>query len=372
MQMIAQGYLVYTLTGSAQILGVVSAASAAPIMAVSLIGGAVADRVERKRLIQLAQVGSTLLAFIIALAITKDVLTWHHLLLAGLVQGVIFSFNAPARQALIPQLVERERMGNAIALIGAGMSMAGLVAPAVAGIIYAVAGPEAVYYTVVIVGIISLSFTTAISKTVRVTRESSTRVMGDIKSGLIYIWNNRIVRSLLLVGIALLLLAAPLNFLLPVLIVDVYKKETGALGLLVSMTGVGALVGTLLVASLMENKRGLILLAAGAWSGIGLVLMASIPVYSFAIGIMVITGLGNAVVWSLLQVLIMGKVDDEFRGRVMSVFVMNFGLMPLAVIPAGMMVDFLGPRVVIAVLGVSLMTITALAMTTQRTIRELR
>ena len=371
MQMIAQGYLVYTLTGSAQILGVVSAGAAVPMLGLSLVGGAIADRVERKRLIQLAQAGSTLLALFVALAITMDILVWQHLLVAALLQGIIWSFNAPARQALIPQLVGRERVGNAIALISAGMSVAALVAPALAGLIYAVAGPEAVYYTVVIVGVLSVSSTTAIHKTARVARTATTRMTADIKAGLVHIWDNQIVRSLLLVGLAFMLLAAPLHFLLPVLIIDVYKRETEALGLLVSMIGVGALTGTLFVASLRERRRGLVLLGAGAGSGIGLVLVASVTVYPIAVGIMVIIGLGSAGVWSLLQVLIMGRVDDEFRGRVMSVFMMNFGLMPLAVIPAGLMVDLLGPRFVIGLLGAALIVIAGLVLVTQRSLREL-
>ena len=146
MQGIAQGYLVYQITGSAKILGLVSAAAAITMLALALVGGAIADRVDRKRLIQLCQGTTTLLALVVAVAIVTGALIWQHLLVVAMLQGVVWSFNGPARQALIPHVVERRRIGNAIALISLGMSAPALVAPAVAGLLYALAGPEAVYY----------------------------------------------------------------------------------------------------------------------------------------------------------------------------------------------------------------------------------
>ena len=371
MAMIAQGYWVYQQTSSAKVLGLVTAASAIPIVALAPFGGAIADRVERKRLLQLSQALSTSLALYVAIAITTDVLTWQHLVVVALLQGAIWSFNGPARQALIPQLVGRERAGNSIALISSGMSLGSLISPAIAGLIYGLAGADAVYYTTAALGTLAVVATTLIQVTSTATSKSKTRVTSDIVTGITHLWSNQVVRMLLAVGLAFMLLSWPLQFLLPMFVVDVYQRESEALGLLVSMMGVGALTGTLTIASLRERRRGLVLLGAGLTSGLGMVLVASFPFYYAAVGIMVIVGLGNAGMWSLGQVLIMGKVEDEYRGRVMSVFMMNFGLMPLALVPAGILADIWGPRAVVGATGAALLAIALVVGLTNRRLRDL-
>ena len=169
-----------------------------------------------------------------------------------------------------------------------------------------------------------------------------------------------------------MLLASPILFLLPVLVVDVYQREAEALGLLVSMIGLGGLTGTILVASLGEGRRGLLLIGFGLATGIGLILTASIPVYLVGVGIMAIVGLGAAGLWSLVQVLVMGRVKDEYRGRVMSLIMMSFGLMPLAIVPAGVLADLVGAQIVIGVMGGTLLTVATLAALSQRSLRLMR
>ena len=372
MQFIAQGFWVYNITSSAKILSLVSASAALPILGLSLVGGAVADRVERKRLILMAQVLSTLLALFVAIAITSGFLRWQHLVVVAMVQGVAWSFNAPARQAFLPQLVGREKLGNAIALISAGMGASSLVAPAIAGLLYAAVGPEGVYFTVTGVGIIAFGMTTAIRASSRVNQGKRGRVTADIGEGLTYLWNNRLVRMLLIVGVAFLLLASPTQFLLPVFVVDVYGREAEAYGLLVSMVGLGALIGTLLVASNAGRKRGHMLLMAAFASGASLMVLASVPFYLAAMGVLVVLGLANGIQWSLNQILVMEQVDDEHRGRVMGVLMMNFGLMPLALVPAGLAIDLVGPRLLVGFLAVALLVLASVVATTQRWLRELQ
>lgn len=372
MGIIAQSYWVYQETGSAKILAFVSAASALPVIGLALVGGAIADRVERKRLLQVCQTASTLLALYIAVAITTGTLRWQHLVVVALLQGAIWSFNGPARQALIPQLVGRERAGNAIALVSAGMSLGSLLSPAIAGVIYAVVGADGVYYTVAGLGVLAVAATTSIRPNARVVSKVKTRVAADIITGVRLLWSSHVVRMLLAIGLAFMLLSWPLQFLLPMFVVEVYHRESEALGLLVSTMGLGGLTGTLFIASLRESKRGLILLGAGLLSGLGLVLVASIPAYYPVVAIMVIVGLGNSGVWSLVQVLIMGQVEDEYRGRVMSVFMMNFGLMPLALLPAGIFADMWGPQKVVGATGAALLVIAVLIAITQRELRQLQ
>ena len=187
-----------------------------------------------------------------------------------------------------------------------------------------------------------------------------------------YIWDKEVVRLLLLVGFVFVFFSAPLQSLLPVLIVEVYQLESEALGLLVSMSGVGALVGTVVIAGLREGRRGILFVSAGVLSGVVMVAIGLIPIYGLAVGVIAAAGLGTAGVWSLNQILIMGQIEDRYRGRVMSIFMMNFGLMPFAVLPAGIIADVVGPQPVLAGLGVLIIVFSALVLVKERRLRTLR
>jgi MFS family permease len=289
----------------------------------------------------------------------------------AVIQGTVFSFSAPARQALLPQLVEREKLGNAIALVSAGMSAPALAAPALGGLLYAVVGPEGVYFVVVALGVVAVALTTSIRASARPAERPRSRMVADIGEGLSYLWNHGTIRLLLIISLVFVMLSSPLQSLLPVLIVDVYGREAGALGLMVSATGIGALIGTLLVASLRDGRRGLLLMVSGFASAIALILVGALPFYVVGVAAMVLLGLGSAGQWSLNQVLLMREIDDRYRGRAMSVYMMIFGLMPLAVLPAALAVDRFGPPPVIGALGVALLALSTLLLFTQKRIRRL-
>lgn len=371
MQMLTRGYLVYDITGSASLLGIVSAGSAVPILGLSLFGGAVADRFERKRVIQGGQALTALLALVVAVSITTDRIAWYHLLVASIIQGGLWAFLMPARQALIPQLVPKEQLTNAVALSSAAMAATTLVSPAIAGWVYAFWGPDTVYYMIGGLCIIAWLLTGMISTTRGGPVKSGAPVMSDIAAGLSYIRRSPLVMVLLFMGLATTLLAFPFRFLLPVFVIDVYDRGPDSMGLLLTVMGGGALAGSLYVASLRRARRGLLLILGSFVSGVGLLLVAAIPSYVVAAPIMVLIGLGDAGRRSLNQALIMEVAEDRFRGRVMSVFMMNFGLMPLGVLPMGLVADRLGPQVAIGVLALLLLATTAVILATQKHLREL-
>ena len=371
MQMIARGYFVYDLTGSAKLLGIVSAGGAVPVLVLALFGGALADRVPRKRVIQAGQATSAIIALVIGVMIATGTVTWVHLLVASMVQGSTWAFMMPARQAFIPQLVGRDNVGNAVALSAAGMSVTTLIAPAVAGVLYAVIGPEGVYF--VISGMVWVAFvvTSTITQSGESEEKVSSAVMADIKEGIVYMLNDRLILALLGLSMAFVLLAMPINFLMPVLVVDIYDKESEAFGLLLSMMGLGSLAGSLVVASLGHWRRGALIIGGGFVTGIALLLMAGIPYYFAGAGIMVVLGVGNAANRAVNQGLVMEHVEDRYRGRVMSVYMMSFGLMPLGVLPMGIGADVFGPRAVIAVMAVGMLLVTTFALATQRRLRAI-
>ena len=372
MQMVARGYLVYDITGSAKILGLVSAGGAIPVLVLSLFGGALADRVERKRVVQLGQVVSMTVAFFIAVSIATDRIVWVHLFIAGMVQGSMWAFMMPARQAFIPQLVGKANVGNAVAMSTAAMSATTLVAPAVAGVLYATIGPEGVYFVIAAMALIAVVLTSAITESGESGSGSQSAVLADIKDGLRYIAGDRLVLALLGMSLAFVLLAMPIHFLMPVFVLDVYHRESQALGLLVSMMGLGSLIGSLAIASLGHWRRGALIFGGGFVTAVAMMLMALTPVYLAAAGIMVLLGLGNAANRAVNQALVMEHVVDRYRGRVMSLYMMSFGLMPLGMLPMGFGADLIGPRAVVGVMAAVLTVVTVLILVTQKPLRNIQ
>ena len=371
MQMLARGYLVYDITGSASLLGIVAAGSAFPMLALSLFGGAIADRVERKKLIQIGHLIIGALVLLVGVAIATDFIEWYHLLAASVIQGAVWALTMPARQALIPQIVGPEKITNAMALNSAGMSAMTLVAPAIAGGLYALAGPENVYFVIAGMSLVAMGLTTPIKTPEHNSTTRKSPLLNEIGEGLTYIRGNSLVLVLLLVGLATTLMHAPFMSLLPVFVVDVYHRGPDSMGLLVAVMGAGALVGSLAVAAMGPWRRGILLIVGAFSTGIALTLVAAIPLYAAAAVIMLLMGLGDAGRRTINMGLMMEVSDDRYRGRVMSVFMMNFGLMPLGVLPAGLATDIIGERAVMAVLGVALIAFAACILVTQKRLREL-
>ena len=372
MQMVARGYLVYDITKSATLLGLVSAGSALPILGLSLIGGAVADRVERKRVIQITQALNATAALVVALTIFTDKIEWYHLLAASIFQGGIWAFLMPARQALIPQLVGKEQLSNAIALNAAGMSATTLLSPAIAGGLYALWGPDVVYFVIATMSGVALVMTTMVPRTGGGHTGRRDDMVGDIAEGLRYILRSPIVLVLLVIGLATTLLAMPVRFLMPVLVVSIYKLGPDSLGLLLTFMGVGSLAGTLFIAWVGRWRRGGLLIAGTFASGLAMVLLAIFPFYVAAAAIMLLLGLGDAGRRALNQALIMEEVEDQYRGRVMSVFMMNYGLMPVGVLPMGLVADALGGQAAVGILGALLLIVTAVVLATQGPLRRMQ
>jgi MFS family permease len=372
MQMLARGYLVYDLTGSAALLGVVNAGSSIPMLVLALFGGAIADRMERKRLIQIGQGIAGLLSLVVAFAIYTGHIEWWYLMISGLVQGTAWSFMMPARQAIIPQLVGKDKLTNAMALNAAGMSIMTLLAPALAGGLYAWAGPDKVYFIIGGLGIIALIFTSFIKAPPAPTRTRKPAMMRDIGEGLTYIRANRLVLVLLFMGLATSVLAMPFRFLMPVFVVEIYNLGPDSMGLLIAVMGAGSLAGSLVIARMGNWRRGMLLILGSFASGIALLLIAVFPFYYAAAAFMIILGIGDSTRRTLNQSMMMEVVEDQYRGRVMSVFMMNFGLMPLGVLPTGLLADAMGAQFAIGTLAVTLLIITTLILVTQKQLRSIK
>ena len=257
MQMLSRGYLVYDMESSGSLLGLVNVGASIPMLVLPLFGGVLADRVNRKRIIQAGQIVAALIAFSVFVLIRTERIEWFHLLVSSIMQGAVFALMMPARQALIPQLVGKGLLSNALALNTAAMSATTLAAPSVAGVLYGYFGPSNVY---LLIGVLSLGscFATLFVRH-RGEIESDVKnhnvqgkgkindLLSDITEGLKYVRSQRLIMVLLIMALATTVLAQPFRFLMPIFVVDVYKLGPESMGLLMSVMGLGALVGSIYI-----------------------------------------------------------------------------------------------------------------------------
>jgi len=369
MQMLSRGYLVYDMESSGSLLGLVNVGASIPMLVLPLFGGVLADRINRKRIIQAGQIAAALIAFSVFVLIRTERIEWFHLLVSSIMQGAMFSLMMPARQALIPQLVGKGLLSNALALNTAAMSATTLAAPSVAGVLYGYFGPSNVY---LLIGILSLGSCIATlfirhngdiepdSKSHNVEGKGAiNNLLSDISEGLKYVKSQRLIMVLLIMALATTVLAQPFRFLMPIFVVDVYNLGPESMGLLMSVMGLGALAGSIYIAAHGNKNRGRILLVGSFVSGLSLLGVAVVPIYMLAVLFMIPLGLGDASRRTIIMTLIMEKSEERYRGRVMSIFMLNFGLMPLGVLPAGVISDLFGGQIAIGILAVLLIMVTS-------------
>ena len=368
---LAQSYWIYDNTGSATILGVVGIAAAIPLLLIAPIGGAIADRFNQKKLMIMCQTLQMSFAWAVVILLVMDLMVWQHLLVIGLGYGIIWATNGPARQALLPKILDKSVLPNGIALITAGMSIAGLIAPAIAGVLYAKYSPEFVFFVSSMLSVISLVIALFIRMPKSKAEVKGTKITSDAIDGLKYLWSDFPTRTVLIIGMVFFFMESPVHSLLSVLVVDVYKLESEGLGLLAAMLGVGGLVGNIFIATMPPKKRGLIFIFLAFLSGCALMGVSLIPVYMAGVIILTFQGFAGGGQYPMMQILMLKNMDPKYYGRIMSIIMMFFGFMPLAVLPAGIASDILGIRTIIMILGVGLLVSSSLTLFTQKWLRDM-
>ena len=372
MQTIARTVLVDDITGSALITGMVSMGFAPTMLIMSLFGGVAGDRLERRLVIQISQAAAAALAFSIAVLIALDVIHWMHLFIASMLQGVTFAFQMPARQAILPSLVGKENVTNALALNSAGMGIMTIVAPGIAGVLYGVAGPEYVYLTVAGMSLAAVAFTSRLPRFKPESNGAKKNVFSDIGDGLKYTWRNRLVFTLLMAGLTSALLAMPFRMQIPVFSRRMYEIDAAEIGWLMAAMGVGGILATAITANLRAgHHRGPILVIVGVGgTGAAMLLLAVSQIYIVGLAIMVGVGFAGSIRMTLGQSLTIEATDDAFRARVMSLNMMTFGLMPLGALPMGFAIDHIGAEATLVIVGSILIAATALLMLSSSRLRR--
>jgi MFS family permease len=365
MQMLVRGYLVYELTGSYADLGVVSLASAAPMILLSLHGGVLADKARSKKIVVMTgQFLSAMNALAIAMLIVFGALSYDALLVAAVVQGVIQALMMPSRQAMIPEVVGMRRLMNAVALNSAGMNSMRLLAPAVGGFLLAIFSPSWVYF------VMTGGYLWATVFLVKVPTQPDPAFYeehdgsapgrrrshghghggdggaqgGGLLEGLRYIAKEPTLRLILGVNILLILTSMPYVFLLPGFVASVLHEGPDKLGILLSLTGAGSLVGSLVIAGLPARHRGMLFLLTSLFQGLMLTVFSVSTWFWLTAPVMALMGIGQAGRQSFSNVLVQAYTDDEHRGRVMSVYMWQFGLTSLGTFVVGVLASLIGAQ----------------------------
>jgi MFS family permease len=344
MQMVAQSWLVYRLTGSSVLLGSIGFCSQFPVFLLAPVGGVAADRCNRHRMIVSTQAASMVLAFVLALlTLLGRVQVWHVFVLAALL-GVVNAFDMPVRQAFVVEIVGREDMLNAIALNSSAFNGARIVGPALAGILVAHLGEgwcffaNAVSYIAVIIGLLMM-------KAPPSTRQSENRsVVKDVLQGFDFARRTPPIRALLLLLALVSLTAMPYSVLMPIFADRILHGGARALGLLMGITGVGALTGSLTLA-FRSRLTGLGRWVAAACGGFGLslILFSTSRHLWLSAALLLPLGFCMMVQMASSNTLIQSMAPDHLRGRVMAVHSMMFmGMAPVGAFLAGLLAQTLG------------------------------
>ena len=354
MQMISRIILVDDLTGKAFLTGIVGLGFAPSMLILSMFGGVAGDRMEKRTLIQITQLASAVMALVIAVLILTDVIIWQYLLVASVLQGAIFAFQMPARQAIIPKLVGSARLTNAMALSAGGMSMMSIAAPAFAGYVYGI-GAEYVYFIITAMYLIAMILIGRIQKVPPEVVEKGRSVLRDVGAGFKYASSNRVVLLLLSSGLVVAILAMPFRLQFPVFArrlygdldttSGLYEFDPNMVGFLLMFAGIGGVLGTIGIANLREgSSRGLIILLGSILTGSAMLLLAFFDTLFVGMGMMLLIGVAESARMTLGQSLSIEKTDPQFRARVSSIYMMTYGLMPAGALPLGYAVDEFGAR----------------------------
>lgn len=344
MQSAAQGYLVYELTGSAAYLGYVSFAAGLPSWFFTLYAGAIADRIPRRTMMIITQSCMMALAFILAaLTFTGLVQPWHIIILAFLL-GICNAFDAPARQAFVVELVEREVLTNAIALNATMFTSAIVVGPAVGGLTYAAVGPgwcfilNGISFIAVIIALMMMKL-----KPMRRVSSKAT-AFSDIKQGLRHTWSDSTLRMLISnLGITTIF-GMSLVTLIPAWSVDILGGDARTNGFMMSARGLGSLVGALMIAAMGRAKfRGWLWTVASLALPLVMFVFAGVRSIHLSLLLMAANGWAFVSLNNTTNAMVQSQVPDELRGRVMGIYTLVFfGSMPIGSLIAGNVADKFG------------------------------
>ncbi len=354
MQRVAMGWLIYRLTNSAFLLGLIGFTSLAPTFFIGLLGGVLADRWSRHRLLIITQSLAMVQAFILAVLTLSGVIQVWHIIVLSIYLGIVTAIDAPVRQAFIVQLVDRrEDLSNAIALNSTGFHIAQLIGPSLAGILSAAYGEgicfllNAIAFTAVLFSLFIIRIRTALRVPAR------QRVLKNLAEGLRYSWNYLPIRVFVILQVMFGLFGFPYSTVMPIFARDMLSGGADTLGYLMAAAGTGAITGSLFLASRTGAVgMGRLIPVSVSIFGLGIVAFSQSTTMFISLGIVAIVGGSQQLILAGSNTVVQTVVDEDKRGRVMSLFMIaGLGVAPFGNLLTGSVAELIGAPTTLAING---------------------
>ena len=362
MQMITRGWLVLRLQDDSPLaLAMVMISFSLPMTVVSLVGGALADRLARKHLVIISQAGNAVMTAILGVLDMTDMVEFWHIFVIGLVNGSLMAFNMPSRQAMLSEIVPEKNLLNAISLNTSVMNLTGIAGPAAAGFLILVVDTAGVFFIVGAIYVLSVIFTLMVNAGDSPVSTSRNGVVGDIREGLAYAVADPGRLGLVFIMLITTLFGFSYWALMPAWAREALDVQSDGLGILMAIMGIGSLIGTLGLASVSNvRRRGLLLIAGAIAWGVVLALFSQVGSYLAAVPFLVAIGAISATSMSMTMTMTQVLSVPQMRGRMMSIAMMTFGAMPLSALPFGALAERTGTPDALLVSGVLLVILTTL------------
>ena len=366
MQMTLLVWLVLEVTGSPFLVALVGFFGMIPLLLFGAIGGVLADRVDRRKLIRFTQLLNLSAAlFMLFLLISGAEEVWHAYVVV-LVSGLGWAFDMPARRSIVLDVTGRVGVTNAMALDSVGMHASRMIGPALAGILIQVVGINGGYVVIVVLYVVSLCFLTALKLPPREIVQASHSVVRNLVEGFIYVKGNRVILATVIVTVLMNLLLFPYMQMVPVIARETLNVGAGLMGVLMGADGLGAIIGSIAIASFGQLRYHGRVYLGGSMIGLVLVLaFAASQWFAVSLPVLILLGLGTAGFGTMQSTIIVISASDDMRGRALGVISLAIGAGPIGALLIGALAETTSPATgiaVFAILGILSLSIVALVM----------
>lgn len=351
MQITAQGWLVLELTDSPFYLGLVGLVRAVPALSFTLIGGVIADRYDRRKILMVTQMSAAITATTLGVLDLMGIVTVGMVLVLAFIAALIMSVDNPTRQALVPDLVGRENLASAVGLNSAAWNGSSIIGPSLAGGLVALAGTGAAFMFNGL-SFLAVFFAVATMAPLAQRPRGKQGMLENLTAGLKFIFQDRKIWGIMAIIAIPTFFGRPIIQLMPSFARDVVDAGPSGLGILLGVMGAGALTGALLVGKLVASHwtQGSLLLLVTMMFGVALLLFSFSPWYASSLAILLFVGAGQTLFMGLANTMLQFNISEEMRGRVMSAYVLiPMGLMPLGSMVLGTIAEVIGVSMAFAI-----------------------
>ena len=359
-QQVTLGWLLYDLTGNSMLLGALNGLRALPFLVTGPMAGVAADRMDRRKLLLYTQWVLIITAILMGALVASPFLHVWHIFLFTLITGVAWTITEPVRMSMIPSVVPKRDLANAIALNSGGFNLMKVIGPALGGAMIAWFGAADNFFVqgIAYTGVLAMIYLMHIPPHSADAKRAT--AFANLKEGVAYVWSTPAVLALMMLAYVPRVFAVPYQTLMPVFQKDVLHVGPEGLGLLMAAPGIGAVIAVLTLASLGHRikRQGLLLVGSIVILGFFLILFSHLTSLPLALITLVIAGAFQMFFLASTATMLQLVVPDELRGRVMSLYMLDRGFMPAGALFAGTAAHFIGAPMTVATMGAIVILLT--------------